>query len=222
MDKITRHISLGYTCTPKLYLYHINQAGEQTHIFDWVGTSMWSINELVSNGFQEMTDLTQIVKMKVITDQPEMMTHKKYYLRFFHDFGKHLDKISPETWTDFKEKYERRIPRFYELLQSHETILFWRLEEKINDKRIIYDDFQDKFQTTELEELTKFSQYLQNNYPGLKFHILYFNYEKDQEYDKENKIISLLTPDTIQYPKCKFVMDEIVKRNKEFINNCLL
>jgi hypothetical protein len=46
-------ISLGYNCIPKFLISSIKKG--QTHLFDWVGSSMWSIYKIVIDDFPVLT-----------------------------------------------------------------------------------------------------------------------------------------------------------------------
>ena len=70
-------------------------------------------------------------------------------------------------------------------------------------------------------KLKKFSSYLKTNYPQLKFSILYFSFTQSRSYDENNKIIILPTPEIIKLENCVQTIANIVKVNKNFINDCV-
>ena len=220
MDNIVHNISLGVDCTHKLYFNSTNKSKE-THVFEWTGCSMWSINELIQNNFANMLEKYQIIKTKIFDHRDlRVFTHKKYYLRLMHEFDNNIDTIPINKFNEFSKKYERRIKRFTDLLSSDTSILFWRLEEK-RENRIIYDEYKEKFVNDELTEIKKFSEYLKKTYPQLKFHVLYFNFSSDLSCDKEHNIIKLPTDKTICLDNCIKTIANIVETNKNFINDCL-
>ena len=45
-------ISLGSMCFVKLFLNKINK-NQETHFFDWIGTSVWSIRLALENNFED-------------------------------------------------------------------------------------------------------------------------------------------------------------------------
>ena len=209
MNKFTR-ISLGYSCFIKISLIH----NQETHIFDWIGSSMWTINDLLQNKFDGMFEKGAIVKKKILANSnQQIFTHTKYYLRFLHDFNNGKNIISDEQFNEFKEKNERRIKRFYELLNNkNNKLLFMRLEEK-KEHRI------DKYDRLEVDELKLFSKYIQKTYPDLTFMIIHFRYIPNNGYDEENHIITLPVSHDIKVETCKEELNKSMDDNKDFLNN---
>ena len=50
MDKFDEVSSLGYNCYTKLY-FNSRKMDKETQFFDYIGTSVWSIIELLENDF---------------------------------------------------------------------------------------------------------------------------------------------------------------------------
>ena len=72
--------------------------------------------------------------MEVLTEGDKyIITHKKYYLRFKHDFKQNYQRYKIDSltnlceydiFTSVKEKYIRRYKRFLYDLKNKKTILF--------------------------------------------------------------------------------------------------
>jgi hypothetical protein len=129
-------LSLGSNCNVKKYLDKI-RPNNPTQFFDYIGTSMWGINELIANDFTDMFNINDFESIKTNIKYGDIITNKKYYLRFLHDlkninFNKpkilnynnniHICKAS--NFIECQHKYERRSERFIELLHSSNKILF--------------------------------------------------------------------------------------------------
>ena len=112
--------SLGYNCCVKRYIDTISKKGA-TNLFDYIGSSMWAINKLFENDFQDLFDINMYKNME-ITPNYNVITNEKYYFRFLHDLK------TMDNFKKFKESYERRIIRFKEDLNNKNKILFIRLE----------------------------------------------------------------------------------------------
>ena len=220
MNRFKYNISLGCNCSPRAYLCHTNKAGE-SHVFDVTSISMWAVNELLANKFDGFLDQGQIEKMVMFNGSGgKIFTQKKYYVRLLHEFDNTKEEITIEKFMEFKEKYGRRCKRLLDLFMTGGTILFWRLEE-IMDNRIMYDEYKDKFARGELDELKKFSQFMKTTYPKVQFAVIYLSFCEGLDYDADNKIITLPTPKSMTYDNCKQVINEIVTSNIDFINKSI-
>lgn len=165
-DKV---LSLGSTCYPKLFTNKYLKLCE-TELFDYIGTSMWAINELLLNDFENLVNETYFIKVPIFQDGPEIVINGKYYLRFKHDL-QDLDMIN---FKPFQEKYLRRISRFKNTMNVNSNILFIRLQET-QKNRIRYNDRQ----INEYDELDKFLSIMNKQYQNKVFTIIYINDEKD-------------------------------------------
>jgi hypothetical protein len=157
--------SLGYNCCIKKYIDI--QGKKATNLFDYIGSSMWSINKLVENDFQDLFDINMYKNMEILPNY-NIITNEKYYLRFKHDLKTMIN------FEKFKETYKRRIIRFKEDLDNENKILFIRLEESHQD-RIIYDQYKENFKKNELEYLKDYSIFLKTKIPFLNFKIIYIS-----------------------------------------------
>ncbi len=75
-------MSLGYSCHMRVFIDEIGNADRtfyERHAFDWLGTPMWAICDLVENGFEGLADREQIKPRKFFVDKPtEYLTHERY------------------------------------------------------------------------------------------------------------------------------------------------
>ena len=140
------YISLGSTCSVKYQLRN-NNIDIETLPFDWVRTiDLEDINDCIQNNFIDYTNnIIQISisdKFNYIQDDTfdisntEVKTYivkNKYNIKFYHDL-KSLDQSELEN---FKQKYQRRIDRFYNIIKSNNKITFIR--DELNIKKITID-----------------------------------------------------------------------------------
>jgi hypothetical protein len=190
-DKI---ISLGCKCYVKLFLESIKYKSE-TQFFDYMGSSMWAINDLFKNDFSELLEdgIDSLEKKKILNSgfDKYVLTDKKYYLRFKHDFKQNCnsqikDNIKIEDFNKVNEKYLRRKERLINILEDDkETLLFIRYEEN-QENRVKY--FGDK--KPEIDYIYEFIDIIKEKYPLKKFCILFLSdtMENDDKRD-ENLII---------------------------------
>jgi len=188
-------LSLGYNCFVKIFLQKINKE-QETHFFDWLGSSMWSVRHLLENQFEHVTDKNQISYMHVLQKGNEYVwTHQQYYLRYLHDFEQSCKKktkdITEKEWNDFIQKYNRRAERFLSTLQKSPKILFIRLEE-VKENRIHYPQYESFTQKNEIEELESVSTWIRNSYPNLIYKIIYierYSFGPSQIDEKDSNIL---------------------------------
>lgn len=176
-------ISLGYDCTIKM-TWCKNQ---ETHFFDYIGSSMWSINKLLQNKFEDSLNLDLFKNIEILNGMYSM-TNKKYYLRFHHDFKftaqigqvkKMTMRIPEEIKDNFVEKYTRRINRFYDLLNGNEKVLFIRKEEDLN--RIKYPEYNEYIKYSEIYYIKQFIKIIQEKFPKLKFKIIFISFSQETQ-----------------------------------------
>jgi hypothetical protein len=133
-------------------------------------------------------------------------------------------KINDSYYKELTNKYDRRISRFINLLNSNneKPLCFIRTEET-KDNRIIYEEHAEKFIKSEYDYICDFSNIIKNKYPKLKFIILYFNYSKNLDFNQEYNIISFSKnkqnhdsmPGFVSFTK------NIFKTHDIFINDCI-
>jgi len=185
-DKI---ISLGSNCFIKFYLRHIKYE-QETHFFDYIGSPMWSVYELVKNGFSDVFNIDEYKNEYTIIGQPEIVTNSRYNLKFKHDLSTDKFKFL-DQFDEFREKYIRRIERFQDLLtKSSESVLFMRFEEMM-ENRIVNCSYKEQNKISEYEYIKLFSQHLRSNFPQLKFKIIFISKTRNDEVDDENNIVTI-------------------------------
>jgi hypothetical protein len=191
-DKI---ISLGCNCYVKMFLDSIKHKSE-TQFFDYIGSSMWAINDLFKDDFSDLfgNGMDDIEKKKILYSDTYILTHKKYYLRFKHDFNQNYnsgikENIKSEDFNKFSKKYGRRKERLINILnEDKETLLFIRYEEN-QENRIKY--FGDK--KSEIEYIYEFIDIIKQKYPLKKFCILFLSYTMENDDKREENLIILKT-----------------------------
>ena len=180
-------ISLGWNCHVALFIQDLGDMEKtryERQVFDWFGSHMWSICELLENDFDSLTDRSMIVPRDRMEDKTLIiLSHTKYDLRFLHEF-KDTYKISDAEWSEFETKYARRIQRFKQLLTSKRPLLFFRLEEdKYN--RIVYPEFKKEY--NEKYYVEHFADCMKEI--GVNFQIIFFTTSFTRGYDKERNIL---------------------------------
>jgi hypothetical protein len=173
------YISLGSTCGLAYQLQKLNLKKESLP-FDWIrSNSISSVLYLIKNNFDGFLDNLIHIKNDdkfpevdedfnedLINIETNIYRNEKFCLGFFHDFNKNT------SFNNVKEKYDRRIKRFYEKVKS--PSIFIRDELNFKQKDIeIYNELY--------EELIKYNN--QNQF------ILIINTFKNQNID-----ISKLNP----------------------------
>ena len=204
-------ISLGYNCFCKMYINKYVKSSAY-HIFDFTGTSMWSIVELLKNNFDGLLLEDNIKKIKISANRGPIYTNIKYYVRFMHDdfsAGKIKNAINTNM---------RRINRFNEIINNDDFVIFIRLCESQHE-RIVYEQYSDKNKKSEYEYVIEFSNWLKNN-KKIKFRIIFIS-ENPTKYDNENNLI-YIKGDMNKYN----VLSEkdvncLLNINKEFIESCI-
>jgi len=205
-------ISLGSNCYPKKFKSLFKS--EETHFFDWLGSSMWAVCNLIETNFDNVffdnDSITKLINYK--TDKEPIIMEKKYYLRIIHDDIKINDN---NLFIELKKKYNRRGKRFMEILNSlkeNKKILFIRLQEYVKGK-VIYPDYIDKFKIDEKNYVIKLSNLLKTMF-GNNFRIIYIN-DNYNYYDENTNIIYIRTQIT------KLNWDNADIQIKNLLNNNL-
>jgi hypothetical protein len=150
-----KFISIGFMCYGKKF---INKYVEETEtiFFDYIGSSVCAINDLIKNDFYIENHFLYNKKdyelYKTLTGE-YIVANIKFYIKFMHDFvyKQSTSTIIDDEILNLKEKYTRRAYRFMNLLKEQKKILFIRLEEDM--RNMTYNIHKTKFETTELEHL---------------------------------------------------------------------
>ena len=226
-------LSLGSNCNVKKYIDTI-KPNNPTQFFDYIGTSMWAINELIENDFSDIFNKDDFENMRTSTKYGSIITNKKYYIRFLHDL-KNIDNdktrvltinnnihvCKANNFTECKDKYDRRIIRFINILNSSNKVLFIRIEED-NRNRIINDIYKDKLQKSELEYTFDLSNTLKRKYSSLDFMILVISFNHDTIYYLEHNVIILKMIDIIDdYETADSKIEKLIIFNKDLLLSIL-
>lgn len=172
-DKI---LSLGSNCYPKFFISKILKPSYgETELFDYIGSSMWSINMLILNDFKDIHNDTYFKLKPVLENDDPIVTNIKYNLRFKHD----LKTVSDCNTVDFQNKLQRRIGRFKKNLKSGK-VLFIRHQES-QTRRIPFS-----VQRSEIDELEEFIDILDIKYKCSNVKILYINLDTDGWNERQN------------------------------------
>lgn len=218
-DKI---ISLGSNCYVKLFLDSVKLKLE-TQFFDFIGSSMWAIDDLFKDDFSDLFDngIDDLEKKKILHSGLDkyVLTHKKYYLRFKHDFKQNCnsgikENIKSEDFNKFSEKYERRKERLINILKDDKkTLLFIRYEEEQKD-RIKYSEDR----KSEIEYIYEFIEIMKQKYPLKKFCILFLSHtmENDDKRDENLIILKMIEKINIWTESPKKIKNTI-EQNKKFL-----
>lgn len=113
-------ISIGFFCS---VAKELERKGfrEFSLPFDWVISDIESIISLIQNQFSELFKESNLYYDNLFK---HIVKHKVYRFDFYHEFTP--EKKIAEQIPIVKEKYDRRIERFYNLLLSKKNILFVR------------------------------------------------------------------------------------------------
>ena len=213
-------VSLGWSCHMALYIQELGdmeRRRHERHVFDWFGSPMWSICELIDLNFEGMTDRTKIVRRRRYMDNfKEILSHTDYELRFLHDF-KDENNITDDDWHQFEEKYARRIQRFRDLLrmakQTNKKLIFFRLEQVFH-RRIQY--------INRFENETFYVNYFadQMRAKGIRFQIIYLTTTVPTQY--KNNVIYVQFGKKAPDMEVSFnQIQDIVKANLPYIREAL-
>lgn len=218
-DKI---ISLGSNCYVKMFLDSVNCKTE-TQFFDYIGSSMWAINELfkenVNDLFDDGIDILEKKRIMCSGDDQYILTHKKYYLRFKHDFKQNFDSefkenIKPVDFKNVRDKYKRRKERLNDILKDDKkTLLFIRYEEEQQD-RIKY--FEDK--KSEIEYIYEFIEIIKQKYPSKKFCILLLSHDLENDDKRDENLIILKNIERINvWAESPKKIKNTIEQNENFL-----
>jgi hypothetical protein len=190
-QKYDKIISIGSNCYIKIFLDYIKQQ-QETHFFDNIGSPMWSVYELLKNDFEDVFNFDDYSPELIMKGGSRIFTNTKYDLKFKHDLRETEMKNGKGGmgFLNFKEKYERRIKRFRDLLSSSNRILFIRFEE-IRENRIVKICYNEKNRISELEYIKLFSEFLKTNFNDLKFNIVFISKNSKSNVDETYNIITI-------------------------------
>lgn len=226
--------SLGYNCYTKLYFNSLKIA-QETHFFDYIGTSVWAIIDLLNNDFEGMFDESNYKIMNIMKkgDDQFLVVNQKYFIRCKHEFKKTLDKnfdleilneyeIDKEELDDFIEKMKRRKERFMNMFSNNNNLLFIRYEEDPTG-RYEFKQYDEKFTISYIDNLKILSDMFKKLNPEKKITILDISHRHDKtEYLKEYRIIKIRMRKRVDHWKKAVVeFENTFSNEKNFIENLI-
>ena len=235
MDKFDEVSSLGYNCYTKLY-FNSRKMDKETQFFDYIGTSVWSIIELLENDFDGIFDKSNYKIMNIMKtgDDQFLVVNEKYFIRCKHEFKKTLNQkfdpeilheyeINKEELEDFIEKMKRRKERFMNMLASNNSLLFIRYEEDPTGRHDI-KQYESKLNISYIDNLKILSDMFKKINPEKKITILDLSHRHDKtEYIKEYEIIKIRMRKRIDHWKKAVVeFENTFSNEKKFIEENLI
>ena len=151
------YVSLGSTCSVAAQIRNYDLCIGSLP-FDWIRTPNFS--EILNLFRTKFDGVLEFSKFNHLRDSDKFQVsggctsaiyyHRDVKLGFYHDFiaGKTLE----EQWTEFRDRYQRRIDRLYSVLESASKIVFIRDELKAN--------------LLSLEAVDDFIEYVVTKYPS--------------------------------------------------------
>ena len=221
--KYSYAVSLGSSCFTRRFI-EVCQMSDEYLFFDWIGSSMWAINELVQNRFE---GIDQVQKYQPIvikkSDEKKIITHKEFYLRFLHDFPPFIHARGVRLYAEPEknhldqviQKYRRRADRFLNVIKSLKAILFIRIEEEVSD-RISYPKYALK-QKNELQELFCFTEQVRKLNPELDFQVLFFSKSFETKRHEQENVFVVGHQVHLDWQNCAGELTQLVKMHSEFL-----
>jgi hypothetical protein len=129
--------SLGDLCLASIQLDK-NNLRLFSGVLDWLGSPQLSeVNRLLMNRF---TGFMELENLRVVGDagaEMLLVSDENYHIFSNHDFTKaHNTHTHLSTYPEVKQKFNRRIQRFLEKMESCQRILFVRTEGSLQE---VYD-----------------------------------------------------------------------------------
>lgn len=207
LKKYDHVISLGCNCFVKKYT-KIYVKDCETYLFDYTGSSIAGILEILKNDFVGLEKI-QKIKIHNNNNNKPVNTNLQYYLRFLHE------KIDNEREINkFLISLNNKITRFKNLLKSNKKVVFIRYEENY-ENRILYDEIKDYYVYPETHYLIQLSEWLTTN-TNVNFKIIYLN-STIQSYDEKNKIYNILiNTKNVDWYNCYNKINDVINENENF------
>lgn len=123
-------IPLGSTCS---VAYQLRRLGLRNFAFpfDWIRINNLSlVTDLMENNFVNFLDLQNYEFLEVshkfeVNKKMISYIYQNQFCRFYHEFDRYIDN---SNFMKFKDKYNRRIERLYQIIRVKKKILFIREE----------------------------------------------------------------------------------------------
>lgn len=192
MDKFDHVISLGYVCDVTSYL-GLSKQRKQAYVFDRVATPMWSVYELIKNGFKDYLLKENLTSDKLFeNDKHNIVFDSKYYVRFAIP-----ERSINELHEGMHNTMIKRKNRLINILKGDEKVLFIRSQE-LNSypgsgDRLEREEYAEKYAKSELEYLRLLCSHIRSKYPQLSFKVLFLS-DEGEFVDQNNLIVGI--------PKC--------------------
>ena len=222
--------SLGYNCYSKMYLESI-KIKQETNFFDYIGTSLWGIIDLLDDNFEGMFDKNNYKIMNIMIDEPDkyLVVNTKYFFRCKHEFKKTLSQnfdnpeilekniIDETELDDYFEKMKRRRDRFINMFSNDSNLLFLRYEE---DPFGLISVHSDKIKNQYMDNLIILSGIFKKMNPKKKIIILNISYRNDKtEYIKDDNIIKIKMKKRIDnWINASKLIDDVIKDERTFLD----
>ena len=126
MKQYNHFISLGYFCSVALDLERLGLRSTSSP-FDWCISNIEGVFSLIQNNFE---DFLTYENLSQNIEKHECYKDDKYNIEFFHDFDKY--KSLKSELPKVKEKYNRRIERFYKDIVEPTLFIRYISDEKHN------------------------------------------------------------------------------------------
>lgn len=221
--KYSYAVSLGSSCFTRRFIETCKMSDEYL-FFDWIGSSMWAINELLQTRFKGIDQVEKYQPLEIKkSDEKKIITHKDFYLRFLHDFPPFIHArgirlyVEPEKnhLQQVIQKYRRRADRFLNVIQNLKAILFIRIEEEVID-RISYPKYAQK-QKNELQELFRFTEKVKELNPELDFEVLFFSKSFETKRHVQEHVFVIGHQVDIDWKNCAAELTQLVQLHSEFL-----
>jgi hypothetical protein len=125
IKKYDETVSLGTACQSAWHL-EANEIRKWAYPFDWLITPFESLMIFMESRGAGFLDKDQLTIVETLHGHPSMLhvVNLAYNIHFIHDF------LAPDmfNYDAVKEKYDRRIKRFFDLLESNKKVLFIRVQ----------------------------------------------------------------------------------------------
>lgn len=194
LKKNYKFISLGYNCCFKKYIQN-KIIKQETQLFDYIGTPMWAINEIVENNFNsdELCKGENYQKIEIYEkSDKKILVNIKYFIRIIHEITDINDNLINQM--------KRRCERLHNIFKNTKKIIFLRYEEKMDKKE--FPEYKEKYETKELDYIKQFANLIKFKYPQLEFKIIYVSITEDNNIFKEYNLLVINTKINIDYNNC--------------------
>lgn len=213
-------ISLGFNCHVAMFIEKLAKMDScfyERQLFDWLGSPMWGIYELVKNDFADFLK-GLVVRQRYVYKDEAYPINTRYDMSFLHDFGVNVKTIQPNVMSIVSGRYGRRIERMRALLLDQRRLLFIRVERDPSDKVVCPESAASI--RGETESMVLFADLLKEK--GTLYTIVYLTFSEPTRFDVERRICYVHFNKV--NPLINFTNDRImriIKENSNFIKECL-